>query len=124
MKTIHKITLGIALAIAVTSTCIISAQAKGNIKEMLLSQNVEAISSGEGWFNNILWQEEWWNCTFSYYTIITTSGTYQLTGSYDEVKAYCNANFSSYSMSSGKEQKGQKKYCKGGKTLCWSRDCR
>ncbi len=47
MKTIHKITLGIALAIVAVSACIVSTHGKSDIKDMLLSQNVEALTEVE-----------------------------------------------------------------------------
>ncbi len=124
MKTIHKITLGIALAIAATSTCIISAQAKGNIKEMLLSQNVEAISKSESWISKLLWEKEWRDCSSQSWTVQTTYGITSIKGTYEDVEAQCKALYSKYTILYCTNTNALISYCFDGPYFCWANDCR
>ncbi len=127
MKTIHKITLGIALAIAATATCIISIQAKSNIKEALLSQNIEALtatessssSSNDVYYYALMWAE----CSIPVYYVQVTGGTVQISGTYEEVKEYCDFKYSKYKIICCIYKVGSRSYCYSGKEDCHSKDC-
>ncbi len=120
MKAIHKITLGIALAIVAISAGIVTTQSKSNIKEVLLSQNIEALTAGESFLSlldnsNYRYELIMNSCTIPFCTVRITGGTIQITGTYDEVEAFCKASFSKYTIMSSSYKTGHISYCKDGK---------
>ena len=94
--------------------------------ETLLTRNVEAISSGESFWNTWLWHKVWTDCTVHKVEWITISSG-ELKYDLNTVK-YGNVNYSGTPYKNVTTQEysepGRKSYCYDGRQLCASDDCR
>ena len=94
--------------------------------ETLFTKNVEAISSGESFWNTWLWYKVWTDCTVHKVEWITVSSG-ELKYDLNTVK-YGNVNYSGTPYKNVTTQEysepGRKSYCYDGRQLCASDDCR
>lgn len=92
----------------------------------IFSQNVEAISAGESFWNTLLWHKMWTECKVEK-TRQTTVSTGTLNYGFSAAK-YGNLNYSGTPYSSTTTtityENGRKSYCYDGMSLCSSNDCR
>ncbi|MBE6333661.1 MAG: hypothetical protein E7071_02415 [Bacteroidales bacterium] len=92
----------------------------------IFSENVEAISSGESFWNTFLWHKMWTECKVEK-TRQTTVSSGTLNYNFNTIKygtvGYTGTPYSSTTTTVTYEN-GRKSYCYDGRSLCASNDCR
>lgn len=119
-----KRAIGALGAVALLGVAVAIPQLRG--ADAIFSQNVEAISAGESFWNTFLWHKVWTECKVEK-TRQTTVSSGTLNYGLSTIK-YGNLNYSGTPYSSTTTtvtyENGRKSYCYDGRSLCASNDCR